>query len=319
MLHARVLLAAGLAMARAQSEALQPRGEQQLPNAANSLPSGGSVAIIIRGEAFRLGGRNEDASEQGGCKHEAADEQQEATRSMMQHVVWPLQARQNQVDIYATETSGIGAPCALAPTLQSLYEEVPPQGLATGGRVRVAAFAPVERLAGQAESMRFAMDMFKNASAGAAYDLIMFVRHDMIWTLAIDAWPPPVDFAKFSFLSRCQKNQGGDVEEWAKLGRSCVNDVLLLVPGGMFAAFDETVGAEGGKCFEAGFRHGAGHECYEAVATATGEPPAFATDYVPRGSVRRPSPLGWLIGSPPDPQAVAQGRPGASTADAHEA
>ena len=68
----------------------------------------------------------------------------------------------------------------------------------------------------------------------------------------------------------------------------------------MFAPFDGLVGREGSKCFEPGFRHGAGHECYEAVADATGSMPTFATDYVPRGSVRRPNPLGWLIGTPPD-------------------
>lgn len=168
---------------------------------------------------------------------------------------------------------------------------------------RIKAFAPIARLEGQAESVRFALDLFKNSSAAPeSYDLIMMVRNDMIWTLAVNDWPPPADFSKFAFLSLCQGSAGGP-DDWArgKFDRthsSCINDVMLYMPGSMFAAVDGVIGKPGAKCFEPGYRHGAGHECYEVIADAIGQAPTFATDYVPRGTVRRADPLGWLIGTP---------------------
>ena len=150
----------------------------------------------------------------------------------------------------------------------------------------------------QADSMRFALDLFKNASTTiAAYNLVMFVRHDMVWTKDIDMWPRPADFSKFSFVPLCQNNQGG-VDDWVRIGRSCVNYVMQFMPSKLFQAFDLVVGTP--KCFNSNFRHGDGHECYEAVAQATGQKPGFATGYVPSGSVRRPLPLAFLIGTRAD-------------------
>jgi hypothetical protein len=147
----------------------------------------------------------------------------------------------------------------------------------------------------QADSMRLALDFLKESAHGrveSVYDLVLLVRHDMVWTEAIHKWPPPADFSRFSFTSACEK-RAGDAE-------NCVSDTLLVIPGSLFPAFDSVAGAEGSKCFEASFRHGSGHECSGAITKATGQPPSLVTDYVPRGSVRRPNPLCWLIGTPPD-------------------
>merc|ERR1719261_694829 len=94
-------------------------------------------------------------------------------------------------------------------------------------------------------------------------------------------------------LHQCVRKAPGDAE-------NCVSDTLLVIPGRLFPAFDSVAGAEGSKCFEASFRHGSGHECSGAITKATGQAPSLVTDYVPRGSVRRPNPLCWLIGTPPD-------------------
>lgn len=249
-----------------------------------AAPSYGRVAFIVRGEAFRLGGRNLDTSQAGGCKKQGAEPQREATQTLLNLMVSPLEARGNRVDMFITETSGEGAPCKMAHTLQEMYQ---------GGQNRTLSFKTVARMPSQADSVRLALDFFKEGVSGPvedAYDLVLILRHDMVWTMAIDQWPRPADFSKFSFLSSCEK----------RAGEKCVSDTFLMMPGSMFAAFDRVAGSEGSRCFVASFRHGSGHECYDAISKAIGEPPVVATDYTPRGSVRRANPLGWLIGTPPD-------------------
>ena len=71
--------------------------------APSALPRDGNVAIVIRGEAFRLGGRNlgKPSESEGGCQADAAAEQSEATRSMMKLLVWPLEERHNTAHAHA--------------------------------------------------------------------------------------------------------------------------------------------------------------------------------------------------------------------------
>jgi hypothetical protein len=252
----------------------------------NSLPSNGRVAFLVRGEAYRLGGRNLDTAQAGGCQEGGVKSQKQATYSLLKLLVQPLEERGNKVDMFVTETSGVQVPCPLVAGLHAMYE---------GNRSRTAVFRTTVRMASQADSMRFALDFLKQRAHGrveSVYDLVLIVRHDMVWTEAIDKWPSPADFSKFSFFSACEK-RSGDPE-------NCVSDTLLLMPGSLFPAFDSVAGSEGSKCFVASFRHGSGHECSGAVTKATGQSPSLVTDYVPRGSVRRPNPLGWLIGTPPD-------------------
>ena len=80
-------------------------------SASTSLPSNGRVAFLVRGEAYRLGGRNLDTAQAGGCNEEGAESQNEATHSLLKLLVQPLEARGNQVDMFVTETSGVGSPC----------------------------------------------------------------------------------------------------------------------------------------------------------------------------------------------------------------
>ena len=58
-----------------------------------AAPSYGRVAFIVRGEAFRLGGRNLDTSQAGGCKKQGAEPQREATQTLLNLMVSPLEAR----------------------------------------------------------------------------------------------------------------------------------------------------------------------------------------------------------------------------------
>jgi len=252
-----------------------------------SLTSNGRVAFLVRGEAYRLGGRNLDTAQAGGCNEGGTESQNQATRSLLKLLVQPLEARGNQVDMFVTETSGVATPCPLVePGLQAMYQ---------GNRNRTVVFRTAVRMASQADSMRLALDFLKESAHGrvaSIYDLVLIVRHDMVWTEPIHEWPPPADFSRFSFTSACEK-RAGDAE-------NCVSDTLLVIPGSLFPAFDSVACAEGSKCFEASFRHGSGHECSGAITEAMGQPPSLVTDYVPRGSVRRPNPLCWLIGTPPE-------------------
>ena len=253
----------------------------------NSLPSNGRVAFLVRGESYRLGGRNLDTSQAGGCNTGGTDSQNQATHSLLNLLVQPLEARGNHVDMFVTETSGVKSPCPLVePGLQAIYQ---------GNRNRSVVFRTAVRMASQADSIRLALDFLKESAddrVESVYDLVLIVRHDMVWTEAIHKWPPPADFSRFSFMSACEK-RSGDAEK-------CVSDTLLLMPGSLFPAFDSVAGAAGSRCFVADFRHGSGHECSGAITKATGLPPSLVTDYVPRGSVRRATPLGWLIGTPPE-------------------
>ena len=255
--------------------------------ASTSLPSNGRVAFLVRGEAYRLGGRNLDTAQAGGCNEGATESQNQATHSLLKLLVQPLEARGNQVDMFVTETSGVESPCPLVePGLKAVYQ---------GHRNRTVLFRTAVRMGSQADSMRLALDFLKESAHGrveSVYDLVLLVRHDMVWTEAIHKWPPPADFSRFSFTSACEK-RAGDAE-------NCVSDTLLVIPGSLFPAFDSVAGAEGSKCFEASFRHGSGHECSGAITRATGQAPSLVTDYVPRASVRRANPLFWLIGTPPE-------------------
>ena len=62
-------------------------------SASTSLPSNGRVAFLVRGEAYRLGGRNLDTAQAGGCNEEGAESQNQATHSLLKLLVQPLEAR----------------------------------------------------------------------------------------------------------------------------------------------------------------------------------------------------------------------------------
>ena len=134
--------------------------------------------------------------------------------------------------MFVTETSGVGSPCPLVePGLKAMYQ---------GHRNRTVLFRTAVRMESQADSMRLALDFLKESArerVESIYDLVLIVRHDMVWTEAIHKWPPPADFTRFSFTSACEK-RAGDAE-------NCVSDTLLVIPGRLFPAFDSVAGAEG--------------------------------------------------------------------------
>ena len=84
-----------------------------------------------------------------------------------------------------------------------------------------------------------------------------------------------------SFFSRCSGSDG-DLPH-------CVMDMLVTMPGSKFAAFDGV--ATTGCCYAPGFRHGAGHGCYNQTYMALGRDQfgyhneiGVLTDWRPRNS-----------------------------------
>ena len=137
------------------------------------------------------------------------------------------------------------------------------------------------RFSGQAEGFRHTLDSLKEHADPASYDLVIIARHDLYWNAQIDQLRPPADLRKLSFFSRCAGNNG-DLSH-------CVMDLLVTMPGSLFAAFDGV--ATTGCCYAPGFRHGAGHGCYNQTYMALGRDQfgyhneiGVLTDWRPRNS-----------------------------------
>ena len=245
------------------------------------LPQHGRVAVLLRGEAFRCGGKSSY-----GCCEEAHDPQVHATNSLFKRVVLPLQEYGNSVHVFMSEASGFpsargDAHCDMDHDLQAVF---PPEVL--------RVFKPSPRRSGQAAAFRYAMDLFKAHADPASYDLIIIVRHDLFWNAQIHQLPAPADLSKVSFFSRCSGSDG-DLPH-------CVMDMLVTMPGSKFAAFDGV--ASTGCCYASGYRHGAGHGCYNQTVFALEAEIGVLTDWRPKNNnvARRDMgscPLGALAGA----------------------
>jgi hypothetical protein len=226
-----------------------------------SLPQSGRVAVLLRGQAFRTGGRQAGHSGLWGCSTGARDAQINATQSLVDMITRPLrEVCENTVDVIVSEASGEDGPCPLTWKLKDAF-----------AAEHLLAFEPQKDAGGQAESMRVALDLFKARADPASYDLILIVRHDLRWKLPIDAWHAPVDFAKLNFFSRCEPSFGSSM--------GCVEDMVVTVPGRDFAAFDGQVGS--GNCFVHEVIDGAGHGCVQQVHDKLGYEPGLLTDWRP--------------------------------------
>ena len=202
------------------------------------------------------------------------DAQVHATRSLVNKVIVPLQEHGNLVHVYLTESSGAGSGrkghCEMVHELRKLF---PPEAM--------QAYDVRPRFSGQAEGFRHTLDSLKEHADPASYDLVIIARHDLYWNAQIDQLRPPADLRKLSFFSRCAGNNG-DLSH-------CVMDLLVTMPGSLFAAFDGV--ATTGCCYAPGFRHGAGHGCYNQTYMALGRDQfgyhneiGVLTDWRPRNS-----------------------------------
>jgi hypothetical protein len=106
-----------------------------------------------------------------GCSPYAdGDEQHEATQSLLDHIIKPLEQEcHNTVDVVLTECS---APHG-CPRLQQVFQQL-------GGRVVANRTACTIR--DQGEGYRAALSLFKSRMRFASYEIVLVTRHDVVWS-----------------------------------------------------------------------------------------------------------------------------------------
>ena len=240
------------------------------------LPKHGRVAIILRGQAFREPHRGTE-----GCDRRFRERQRQATLSLKEKIISPLENCSkgycNTVETFLIE----GSNCSLVNELGTNLKRTP-------------VVKKTFRSRGQGDGMQRALDEFRlHVKDPKSYRLVIITRPDIIWKMSIEDWPT-VDFGGFNFFSPCEKN--------TEVPPRCVNDILHIMPGEYFDAFDDIVGpgiasalpgnasignasiASAPECFNR--KRASGHGCYTAVAQKFGiRNVHFVTDYI-HGSTR---------------------------------
>jgi len=133
----------------------EPSSLSQSNDLTAGLPLSGRVAVLLRGEAFRCGGR----TSYGCCTH-AHDAQVHATKSLVSKVIVPLQEHGNLVHVFLSESSGVvrkevvgsgqKGHCEMVHDLKKVF---PPDV--------IQVFDVRPRFSGQAEGFRHTLDLLK--------------------------------------------------------------------------------------------------------------------------------------------------------------
>lgn len=234
------------------------------------------------------------------------EKQFEATSSLLQHVIMPLESICGaKVDLFVSVSGNYGSELPHCTSLvKRLYSSF-------GGRVVAQETRPSS---GQHIGMRLAIDLFKHSrNARSEYSLVVVARHDFIFKKPITLWQnaslTPVDFfSRFNFFSRCERRCPDNETRvafcgpWGDDPPRCVSDLLYTMPDSLFDACDGAVGQEG--CFN-GSDSGSGHRACgvevprwieRTARVSSAESWGFLTDWRPRRDIRAEwSPLGHLV------------------------
>lgn len=234
--------------------------KREAVNGAKGIPKHGRVAVLFRGEGFR---DIEHPKPKPYCVEEARQSQLDWTQSFKSNVLEPLEDNDNEIDIVITDV-----PCAYNDELVELL-----------GKKRVAKVAEFIS-ATQGDNMRQAMDVFNGTLDIETYDLVIIVRHDLVWQVPISDWN--VDFQNFIFLAHCEHNPVVKTVD----GEFCVFDHIQFMPGKLFEVFHEVVSEK--QCFI----NLHGHDCFRptqaAVEKAHGHV-GLVTDWRPNSNVKNPN------------------------------
>jgi len=271
------------------------------------VSSGARIALLLRGQAFRGPGADLDPSKMGlggpaglvahvvGCSPYAdGDEQHEATQSLLDHIIKPLEQEcHNTVDVVLTECS---APHG-CPRLQQVFQQL-------GGRVVANRTACTIR--DQGEGYRAALSLFKSRMRFASYEIVLVTRHDVVWSRPITQWRS-TNFSRVNFLGGCEPsckdlNLGrprcDEKHEGTPSGgppSKCVQDVLHTVPRRSFRGFDMAIGRRG--CFQGEGSKVSGHACFGVMEARTGPTGLVLPldEWRPYKDVREPNPVCHLL------------------------
>lgn len=294
------------------------------PNAACPVASS-RVALLLRGYAFRPPPvLQQGAAGTGGCSDLASAhaEQLEATQSLLAHIIEPLEACANTVEIIATECSRRTGCPLLAPLFASL-----------GAHRFVTNLTACATPGGQPSSVRLTLDTFRAAALESStsgqlastatndtslmasraiaerYSLVLVTRHDLIFRAPITQWSG-LNASRFNFFGGCEPRCAGCKNgcahcpkpegkphigtRWGGGPETCVQDAVHAFPGTLFTIFDWYVARRHVGCFESvRVNKGTGHQCWRPISTALRGEVAFMLPYTtwrPNFDVREPNP-----------------------------
>jgi len=224
------------------------RDAQRFDLPKNRLPSGGRVAVLMRGQSFR--------GESGACDTKAKDRQLDGISSFVNKVLDPLNYElNNEVDVIAVDSQS----CDLTTELMEVLNATRVHGL---GHVDSAT----QGLAVQ-RSLQYFEKRLGGAKAISKYNLVIISRFDLDWWgKSITTWPG--DFSRFNFPDMCPEEQRADPQ----YGEHCVSDLFQVMPGRLYPAWSKAVLTKGSGCFDSCVGrentldcHRVGHWCYDSV------------------------------------------------------
>eukprot|EP00931_Biecheleriopsis_adriatica_P063458 TRINITY_DN38434_c0_g1_i1.p1 TRINITY_DN38434_c0_g1~~TRINITY_DN38434_c0_g1_i1.p1 ORF type:complete len:291 (-),score=44.70 TRINITY_DN38434_c0_g1_i1:74-946(-) len=233
--------------------------------------NGGRVALIIRGQSFRRGGRTLNPA----CSDTelAKTKQSQAMSNLKHNVVDILQEQMHgRVDIFMTDKD-----CHLRGELSTIF-----------GSTNIKLNETIVSTR-QSDGYRKTLDLFKQKACGgqpieSCYSYVIITRYDLDIATPFNDWGTE-DYHKLNFASGCEGGCTGCC------GCDCVNDALQMMPARLFPHYDAVVGKD---CWNG---HFGGHLCkipvqkeLEKIGAETG----FAWNWKPKVSVREANQFGHI-------------------------
>jgi len=220
----------------------------------SNFPSNGHVAVVLRGASFRNFQHKQSWCLPGDDKAESR--QKEATLSLVENVIVPLEQAGNTVDVILTDHA-----CDL--TRSKLLPLI--------GEQRVKVFEQSDESRDQNQNIMFALDHLANYSGGVhevenKYSHVFLMRHDTHWVQPMNEWVEG-DFSRVLYPFKCP-------------GWKAVHDLFMLVPAQYFWRFYKGIDLR--HCFEAAD----GHNCMQAMVwhTASEDSVGLAIHYGANGT-----------------------------------
>jgi len=206
----------------------------------SNFPSHGRVAVVLRGASFRNFRHKQSWCMQEDGKSERL--QKEATMSLVENVIVPLEQAGNTVDVILTDIA-----CNL--TRSKLLPWI--------GEHRVKVFEQSDDSRDQNANIMFALDHLAKYSGGVQevenkYSHVFLMRHDTHWNKPMNDWSE-ADFSKTLFPFKCPKTIGS------------VHDLFFLVPTKYFGRWYKSIALR--QCFKGAD----GHFCMQAMVWHAGE------------------------------------------------
>ncbi|KAL1523422.1 hypothetical protein AB1Y20_018362 [Prymnesium parvum] len=216
-----------------------------------------TFGLLLRGQLHRWG-----------CAPPSLARQLAAHRSLLTHLIAPLEQSGHSALLFIALDRGCGA--AAAAPLLTLY----------GRRL---ALARAVRASTQPEGMRAALRLFASAAAARECDFLLVLRHDLRLLRPVTAWT--LQPHKLGLASKCERGAWGLF--------NCSSDLLFVVPRRLLGSFTASVGVNldqprldaganrsryerwlysaRGCCFSARCVMGGwGHGCYNVLAARLG-------------------------------------------------